>query len=107
MQLMLLFALPPPPPPLFSERAPITLQSYNAYTFLSFLRKPIATIPLYFHMQLFLTFFTDMTSLHTLSSPVSLRLYICISLSLLVITFCSPGLCRLTPYPLPHIFIAS
>lgn len=58
---------------------------------------------------LYVTFppnFIALTSPHTLSNPLSLRLCICVRLSLPVITFCSPGLCRLTRYPLPRIFIA-
>lgn len=61
---------------------------------------------LYFLYITFAPNFIAPTSPHTLPNPLSLRFCICISLSLPVITFCSPGLCRLTHYPLPHTFIA-
>lgn len=75
------------------------------FSFLRFLWNFLALF-LYF---LYITFppnFIAPASPHTLSNPLSLRFCICVSLSLPVITFCSPGLCRLTHYPLLHIFIA-
>lgn len=80
------------------------LYSYNGFRFLSFQWKFLANIPVFF--LCFPPNFIAPASPHTLSNPLSLRLCICPSLSIPVTPFCSPGLCRLTHYLLPDIFIA-
>lgn len=85
------------------------LYSYNRFSFSWFPWKFLAIIPLFSTVYFSITSppsFIVLASPHTLSNRLSVRPCICISLSLPVITFCSPGLRRLTRYPLPHIFTA-
>lgn len=66
------------------------LHSSNGFSFLWFLCKFFATIPFFYIYKTSPPYFIALSS-QTFSNPLSLRLCICVSLSLPVITFCSLG----------------